>query len=389
MSDFIWFNPFGCVREETPKLDEVFENWDSGGGIFAELSTLYTMPWDEYLYPDLFSIDPTFLDILYFGTNSGSKFASPLVRKFLSDGVLPASKVMVLAQIIYTKYALNWARLWDTVVAEYNPLNNYDITEERELSTTRDDTKTRDGSVTRTGTDSMRYGRIESTGESDDYSETVQYGKTDTTTHGKQVSDSLLHGETETVTHGKSVTDTTQHGKTDTTTHGKSTTDNAWKFGFNAGDNAPAPSDRDTVQESGTTAVATTGTDTETEVESGTTTTGHSGTDARTIGESGTTRVAGSGSDSTENSRTVDKTITNSGSDVQTKNLLDENKETETLEHAGSETEEITRSGNIGVTTTQKLVQEERELWMWNFFETVFSDLDTILALQIHNPEGC
>ena len=42
-------------------------------------------------------------------------------------------------------------------------------------------------------------------------------------------------------------------------------------------------------------------------------------------------------------------------------------------------------AGNIGVTTTQKLLQEERELWIWNFFDQVFNDLDRELALMFHD----
>lgn len=65
--------------------------------------------------------------------------------------------------------------------------------------------------------------------------------------------------------------------------------------------------------------------------------------------------------------------------------------ESETSDHrnrvnAGEEQESIHRAGNIGVTTTQKLIQEERDLWIWNFFDQVFNDLDRELALMLHDP---
>ena len=44
----------------------------------------------------------------------------------------------------------------------------------------------------------------------------------------------------------------------------------------------------------------------------------------------------------------------------------------------------LTRSGNIGVTTSQQMIQSERDLWQWNFFESVFTDLDYVLTLQIY-----
>ena len=42
--------------------------------------------------------------------------------------------------------------------------------------------------------------------------------------------------------------------------------------------------------------------------------------------------------------------------------------------------------GNIGVTTNQKLIEDERNLWLWNFFDQIFKDLDRELALAIHDP---
>lgn len=44
----------------------------------------------------------------------------------------------------------------------------------------------------------------------------------------------------------------------------------------------------------------------------------------------------------------------------------------------------LTRTGNIGVTTSQQMIQSEIELWQWLFFETVFKDLDQILTLSTY-----
>ena len=49
------------------------------------------------------------------------------------------------------------------------------------------------------------------------------------------------------------------------------------------------------------------------------------------------------------------------------------------------EVETIQRAGNIGVTTTQQMLTAERELWMWNFFEQVYKDMDTVLSLSIYD----
>ena len=44
----------------------------------------------------------------------------------------------------------------------------------------------------------------------------------------------------------------------------------------------------------------------------------------------------------------------------------------------------LTRKGNIGVTTTQQMAQSEIDLWRWNFFRSVFSDIDSVLTLKIY-----
>ena len=44
----------------------------------------------------------------------------------------------------------------------------------------------------------------------------------------------------------------------------------------------------------------------------------------------------------------------------------------------------LTRSGNIGVTTSQRMIEAERKLWDWFFFSRVFTDLDSVLTLSIY-----
>lgn len=82
-------------------------------------------------------------------------------------------------------------------------------------------------------------------------------------------------------------------------------------------------------------------------------------TDARSQGTSG--------SDIT----TYDTSDADSGEDTQTRNY------------------ELTRKGNIGVTSSQQLLESERNLWMWNYFlDVVFPDVDKILTIPIYaDPE--
>lgn len=53
---------------------------------------------------------------------------------------------------------------------------------------------------------------------------------------------------------------------------------------------------------------------------------------------------------------------------------------------ATNEVETTTRSGNIGVTTTQQMILADREVWKWNFFDQVYKDIDSVLSLPFYDP---
>lgn len=111
-------------------LSEVFYGWESGDGLFNYLSEVTTMPWDNV---DYISIES--LDLLYFGSHSGSKFCAPLINIMVSEetGVIPSVNRTSIATMLITKYLRNWERLFDTMVVTYNPIHNYDMREVRDL----------------------------------------------------------------------------------------------------------------------------------------------------------------------------------------------------------------------------------------------------------------
>lgn len=53
---------------------------------------------------------------------------------------------------------------------------------------------------------------------------------------------------------------------------------------------------------------------------------------------------------------------------------------------ASNEVETTTRSGNIGVTTTQQMLLAERQVWAWNYFDQIYKDIDSVLALPFYDP---
>lgn len=48
------------------------------------------------------------------------------------------------------------------------------------------------------------------------------------------------------------------------------------------------------------------------------------------------------------------------------------------------EENELTRSGNIGVTTSAQMIEENIRLWIWKFFDSVFKDIDRVLTIGVY-----
>lgn len=74
-----------------------------------------------------------------------------------------------------------------------------------------------------------------------------------------------------------------------------------------------------------------------------------------------------------------DNSETHSGTDVNSATRTDDLKQN--LSH------KLTRSGNIGVTTSQQMAQSSVDFWKWDFFESVFSDIDKILTSNFYESE--
>ena len=220
---------------EKKRLIDVWDDWLTGGGVFSVLEDLEgaSIPWaDDDLAP--------FLDAEYYGNISGDKLISPLLEKMVEGAVMTDLEKSFVATTILSLFNTNWIKEWATLAAEYNPIENYSMTEEM----------TDDQTVS-------EYGKI----------------------HTREDN---LKDESKTAI-----------------------------YGFNSSEASDT----------------------------------------------------GSG----ETSRTGSVTDRDSGEDTHTRNYT------------------LTRSGNIGVTTSQQMLQSERDLWKWNFFrDVIFPDLDKVLTLQIY-----
>jgi len=119
-----------------------------------------------------------------------------------------------------------------------------------------------------------------------------------------------------------------------------------------------------------------TGTETTTDAMTGTDTTRTQGTAANNETESSVF-----GFNSTD---PVPATVTNQKSDFSAGTTFGHtNTETKAFTNR-KDTRDLTRSGNIGVTTSQQMLQSSIELHRWNFWLQVFEDLDATFCLDCY-----
>lgn len=71
------------------------------------------------------------LDDMYVLQHSGEKYVVPMMNALLTDGKLTQDAINKAAAYAYAIYGINWARLWEVLQAEYNPIENYNMTEEK------------------------------------------------------------------------------------------------------------------------------------------------------------------------------------------------------------------------------------------------------------------
>lgn len=94
------------------------------------------------------------------------------------------------------------------------------------------------------------------------------------------------------------------------------------------------------------------------------------------------------GTATSENTTTGNLSETETGTDTTDRTNTDTYNrsytETGTDTTAGTRSRKITRTGNIGTNTFQNLLQQERNIWMYDFFEQVFKDVDSVLTIPIY-----
>ena len=401
----------------------------------AKLKDLYNLT--NSIFTDLQALDVPWkskniaqaLDIAYMGNQSGNKYASPLLEQFIDDeGEISSADRATIASVVFALNNENWTKLYNTLSFEYDPIENYSMVEVM----TNDQTVTQYGK-TNTRTDNLSHSKTgtEQTG----YNSTDT--RTDNLTHTKAGTETLTHNTTDTrtdnLTHTKAGSESV--AKThDGNTRGQSTltkegSENIAKNNtrtFEGGETrTPNTQTSNSVYAINSTTPAptslsnNTGTETNqylnrSDKDEGSETTSYNGridrnnatneehnTENETTSftnridtDAGTSANAKTGTETTSFTGRTDTDAGTSanaktGTDTLTYNTTDADTGTQTDAQTGSDTAtrnyRLTRSGNIGVTTSQQMIESERALWLWNFFyKIVFPDVDRVLTLNIY-----
>lgn len=110
----------------------------------------------------------------------------------------------------------------------------------------------------------------------------------------------------------------------------------------------------------------------------------------------GNNRNESQSTDETHHGRSNTSRYSHYGFNSQSSNPSDEDVTTEggttglnrngSVDYTINEGTTLHRYGNIGVTTNQQMVEAERSLRMWNYFNSVYKDIDSVLAIRIYDP---
>ena len=174
---------------ELKKINQIVDIFtDSTSGIFHALKDIATGESFEWLDND------EYLDITYYVSHSGEKYASRFYLTMLEHD----KTISDIANIIFNKFSDKWKRIYDAIMMEYNPINNYDMVENEKvnskiISTVGTDNKTYGfGSGTPAPTDTADSTSTTEGDKDDNYRELTRSGNIGVTTSAQ-----LLEGELE------------------------------------------------------------------------------------------------------------------------------------------------------------------------------------------------
>lgn len=261
--------------------------------------------------------------------------------------IYPSTTFMKQALGLWSRRnAYNWSKLYDTLFFDYNPIWNKDgtvtITTEGNTGNTR--------KYNRNGTDTRNIDYTHSGNNTNNSSDTVSETSSGT-------SNETINGSS-----SENVNGTT--AENDTLVKSYNETVGNYVFGYNS-ESAAKSSEQTTGSE-----------EKDTDTKSGSSTTNSSGTNSSTTsGKTGSVKsTSGTG---TENKKETaeDKTVDKNVSTI-----------TDSTEDSGNSTGKENRieQGNIGVTTTQSMIAEEREIVQFNLIDYIVRDFKNHFCILIY-----
>lgn len=245
------------------------------------------------------------LNIAYH-TSNGNKLISPLLENFVNNNSITSDNLAIVGNTISEIYKEKWKGLYKTITLSYNPIENYNMTENETINSDIAHNQSSTSKSTNNSTSSNTYNESQT--------------NNNTSTNKSNVS------------------------QTDNNTVENTASADLQTYGFNS--SSAVDKDKNSSTEN---------------IKNNTTSTNEttsSITENNTLNDESTLSITGNNTLNNEN------TATSSASNDTTR--------------------ELTRSGNIGVTTTQTMIKQERALWDWNYYNTVFKDIDNLLTLMIY-----
>ena len=337
----------------------------------------------------------------------GRRNPAPVIDLLRSENEEPDEKLTdaqltSLAALMLSYYKPKWDKLGDIYDIEYDPIHNYLDQWEDESDGEDENTRTLDSDRadsisntvqhSNTRTDNLTELETRDLGSSSTRTDNLTELETRNLGSSSTRTDNLTELETRNLANANTRTDNTQTENTGTQGNRGTSSDTDSRWGFNSTNAVNTDSNSgntsntrtDNLLETHTGTVGNSGTET------GTINTANSGTQSTTGTDTGTGSIGNTGTQSTSGTESGTVSIGNTGtqqnvgSDTTTGTNSREVDETET--NAGTNHRERSGKhfGNIGNLTSQKQIQEEIELWKWNYIESILDDAKNFLTLLVY-----
>ena len=347
---------------EEPKAPEMKTILPILNGIFSSMSG----------YTFKAGINKQQLDTMFLASY-GRRNPSPIVDLIAEkydvelDDILPATAISELSQLMLGMYKPKWDKLGEVYDIEYDPIHNY----LDEWEDTMDGEKSSTESVNKSNTETLNTTRATSNTKTYDMTEDTDESKTLSNTR----TDNLTEGVNDSKTIANTRTDNLTELETRNLANSSQGSDSGNVYAFDSG---ASPVGKRTGSESGS------GTDTGTITTANTGTQGLSGTETEQKTTTNTGTQSNSGSEGTDRSVDTTGTVSDSGSVRDTGTV--QNVGTGSTQYSQDEGRERSgrHFGNIGNLTSQKQIQEEIDLWKWNYMRSILRDAADFLCIEMY-----